>query len=183
MEQFWELFPESRVAMLVLDDNAVYTAANDAACRALGRRRDSIIGHELGFSSEPAKRGALRDMWAGFQRNGYVATSWCYTLPDGRVADVEAICTHDAPSPGQHLSLYWPRLPDNGDRVLSPREEEITRLLARGLTGEQIARQLFLSPETVRTHIRNAMVRMRAQTRAQLIALAFERGLISADPY
>jgi PAS domain S-box-containing protein len=182
MEQFWDFFPESRVAMLVLDDNAVYTAANDAACRALGRRRDSVVGHELGFSSEPDQRAELRDMWAGFHRSGYVATTWHYRLPGGDVAVVETVCTHDAPAPGQHLALYWPRRPDGDDRTLSPREEEITRLLARGLTGEQIAKQLYLSPETVRTHVRNAMVRMRAQTRAQLIALAFERGLISAEP-
>jgi DNA-binding CsgD family transcriptional regulator len=65
--------------------------------------------------------------------------------------------------------------------MLSPREEEVTALLARGLTGEQIAQQLFLSPETVRTHIRNAMLRIHAQTRAQLVALALERGIITGD--
>jgi DNA-binding CsgD family transcriptional regulator len=181
-EQFWDFFPDSRVAMLVLDDSAVYTAANDAACRALGRRRESVLGHELGFSSEPSQRAELRSLWEGFHHSGYVATDWQYTVPGGRIVDVEAFCTRDSVGPGRHLTLYWPRLPEGAGRLLSPREEEITRLLARGLSGEEIARRLFLSPETVRTHIRNAMTHMRAQTRAQLIALAFERGLISVDP-
>ena len=55
---------------------------------------------------------------------------------------------------------------------LTPREREIAALLARGLGGEEIAAQLFLSPYTVRTHIRNAMSRAGAKTRAHLIALA-----------
>ena len=47
-------------------------------------------------------------------------------------------------------------------RLLSPREREILALLARGLTGEQIAGRLVLSPETIRTHIRNARAKMGA---------------------
>src|SRR4051812_27901335 len=162
-QQFSELFDESRVAMLVLDDNAIYTAANDAACRALGRRRDSIVGHGLGFTSDRAARVRLQEMWSGFRDTGYVMVPWQYPLPGGRVVDVEAICVSDLPTSGRHLSFYWPRPPERADRVLSPREEEVTRLLARGLTGEEIARRLYLSPETVRTHVRNAMMRMRAQ--------------------
>lgn len=60
-------------------------------------------------------------------------------------------------------------------RALSPREREIVTLLATGLTGEQIARELFLSPDTVKTHIRNAMTRLGAKTRPHLVMLAAER--------
>ena len=60
-------------------------------------------------------------------------------------------------------------------RALSPREREIVTLLAAGETGEQIARQLFLSPDTVATHIRNAMTRLGAKTRPHLVMLAAER--------
>ena len=58
---------------------------------------------------------------------------------------------------------------------LTPREREVVSLLAIGLTGEEIAVRLFLSPETVRTHIRNAMQRIGARTRAHLVTLAAER--------
>jgi DNA-binding NarL/FixJ family response regulator len=56
-------------------------------------------------------------------------------------------------------------------RVLSPREREILGLLAEGLTGQAIAQRLFLSPETVRTHVRNATTKLGARTRVQAVAL------------
>ena len=55
---------------------------------------------------------------------------------------------------------------------LSPREREILDLLAEGLTGQAIASRLFLSPETVRTHVRNATTKLGAKTRVQAVALA-----------
>jgi DNA-binding CsgD family transcriptional regulator len=54
---------------------------------------------------------------------------------------------------------------------LSPREHEILGLLSQGLTGQAIARHLFLSPETVRTHIRNATRKLGAKTRVHAVAL------------
>ena len=63
-------------------------------------------------------------------------------------------------------------------RTLSPREREIMGLLSRGRSGEEAAKQLFLSPETVRTHVRNAMSKLGAATRAHAVALALQRGEI-----
>jgi DNA-binding CsgD family transcriptional regulator len=54
---------------------------------------------------------------------------------------------------------------------LSPREHEILGLLSEGLTGQAIAGRLFLSPETVRTHIRNATTKLGAKTRVHAVAL------------
>jgi DNA-binding CsgD family transcriptional regulator len=54
---------------------------------------------------------------------------------------------------------------------LSPREHEILGLLSEGLTGKAIAGRLFLSPETVRTHIRNATKKLGAKTRVHAVAL------------
>ena len=65
------------------------------------------------------------------------------------------------------------------DKTLSPREREILGLLSQGLSGEEAANQLFLSPETVRTHVRNAMTKLGAATRAHAVALALQRGEIS----
>jgi DNA-binding CsgD family transcriptional regulator len=61
---------------------------------------------------------------------------------------------------------------------LSGREREILGLLAAGESGAQIAETLVLSPETVRTHIRNAMSKLGASSRAQAVALAFQRNEI-----
>ena len=65
-------------------------------------------------------------------------------------------------------------------KTLSPREREILGLLSQGLSGEEVAKQLFLSSETVRTHVRNAMSKLGAATRAHAVALALQRGEISA---
>ena len=58
---------------------------------------------------------------------------------------------------------------------LSNREREVFELLADGLSGAQIAQRLVLSPETVRTHIRNAMGKLGASTRSQALVLALRQ--------
>ena len=63
--------------------------------------------------------------------------------------------------------------------ALSKREREIMDLLAQGLTGEQVAERLVLSSETVKTHIRNAMAKLEANTRVHAIAIALREGFIS----
>jgi DNA-binding CsgD family transcriptional regulator len=67
---------------------------------------------------------------------------------------------------------------------LSNREREVFELLADGLSGAEIAERLVLSPETVRTHIRNAMGKLGASTRSQAVAIALRRREITArsDP-
>jgi DNA-binding CsgD family transcriptional regulator len=64
---------------------------------------------------------------------------------------------------------------------LSSREREILGLLAGGDSGAQIAEALVLSPETVRTHIRNAMSKLGASSRAQAVAIAFQRNEIGVQ--
>ena len=59
---------------------------------------------------------------------------------------------------------------------LTGREREIIGFLAQGVSGEEIAERLFLSAHTVRTHVRNAMAKTQAKTRAHLVALAAEAG-------
>jgi len=62
--------------------------------------------------------------------------------------------------------------------ALSTREREILGLLANGHSNPEIAARLFISPETVRTHVRNAMSKLEADTRTQAVALALRYALI-----
>ena len=64
--------------------------------------------------------------------------------------------------------------------VLSPREREVLDLLAQGLNGEEAATRLMISPETIRTHVRNAMDKLEAHTRAHAIVIALRHGEINA---
>ncbi len=61
---------------------------------------------------------------------------------------------------------------------LTAREREVTACLAEGLSNEEIARRLFLSPATVRTHIGRALTKTGARDRVQLVVMAYEAGLV-----
>jgi DNA-binding CsgD family transcriptional regulator len=65
---------------------------------------------------------------------------------------------------------------------LTAREREILGLLARGQSGAEIAAALVLSPETVRTHVRNAMAKLGASTRSQAVVMAMRAGYLADTP-
>jgi len=60
---------------------------------------------------------------------------------------------------------------------LTEREREVVALVAEGLSNDEIAARLFVSPATVRTHVGRAMSKLDARDRAQLVVLAFQSGL------
>ncbi|HZO96379.1 MAG TPA: response regulator transcription factor [Gaiellaceae bacterium] len=68
-----------------------------------------------------------------------------------------------------------------GEKVpqLTQRERDVLRLLADGLSNEEIGRRLYISAETVRTHVRKAMDKLDADTRTQAVANALRRHLIA----
>ncbi|MCW6009174.1 response regulator transcription factor [Micromonospora sp. CPCC 205371] len=63
--------------------------------------------------------------------------------------------------------------------VLTQREREVLALVGRGLSNDEIATELTLSPATARTHVSRAMVKLGARDRAQLVVAAYETGLVS----
>jgi DNA-binding NarL/FixJ family response regulator len=62
--------------------------------------------------------------------------------------------------------------------VLTSREREVMALVGEGLSNEQIAARLILSPATAKTHVNRAMMKLGARDRAQLVVLAYETGLV-----
>ena len=69
------------------------------------------------------------------------------------------------------------RPPLPGLASLTDREREVVALVASGLSNEEIARQLVVSPLTAKTHVSRAMTKLNARDRAQLVVLAYEHGL------
>jgi DNA-binding NarL/FixJ family response regulator len=63
--------------------------------------------------------------------------------------------------------------------TLTKREREVLRLLADGMRNEQVGQQLSISPLTVRTHVKNAMGKLEADTRTQAVARALRESLIT----
>jgi DNA-binding NarL/FixJ family response regulator len=62
--------------------------------------------------------------------------------------------------------------------LLTDREREVMALVAAGLTNDDIAARLFLSPATAKTHVNRAMTKLGARDRAQLVVAAYETGLV-----
>ena len=62
--------------------------------------------------------------------------------------------------------------------VLTDREQQVLALVATGLSNDEIAQQLVVSPHTAKTHVKRAMVKLGAHDRAQLVVIAYETGLV-----
>jgi DNA-binding NarL/FixJ family response regulator len=62
---------------------------------------------------------------------------------------------------------------------LTAREREVMALVAAGLSNDEIAQRLFVSPATAKTHVSRAMVKLGARDRAQLVVFAYESGLVA----
>ena len=72
----------------------------------------------------------------------------------------------DRPSPGRDLSR------------ITEREREVLSLVAEGLSNDEIATRLYLSPLTTKTHVSHIMTKLDARDRAQLVVIAYESGLV-----
>ena len=108
------------------------------------------------------------------------------TEPEELIRGVRAVARGDALlSPGvtrrlvaefaQHAKR--PRS-DAALETLTEREREVMALVGEGLSNDEIAGRLFVSPATAKTHVSRAMVKLGARDRAQLVVLAYESGLI-----
>jgi DNA-binding NarL/FixJ family response regulator len=69
------------------------------------------------------------------------------------------------------------RVTPAGLEVLTEREREVVALVAEGLSNDEIARELVISPATARTHVSRAMMKLHARDRAQLVVFAYQSGL------
>ena len=108
------------------------------------------------------------------------------TEPDELVQAVRVVAAGEAllsPSVTKRLIAEFaarakePRQPAGLDE-LTPREREVVSLVAEGLSNEEIAGRLFMSPATAKTHVSRTMGKLRARDRAQLVVIAYESGLV-----
>ncbi|UGQ08908.1 response regulator transcription factor [Yinghuangia sp. ASG 101] len=66
--------------------------------------------------------------------------------------------------------------------ALTDREREVLALVASGMSNDEIAEHLFVSPLTAKTHVSRAMVKLGARDRAQLVVIAYESGVVRPGP-
>jgi DNA-binding NarL/FixJ family response regulator len=70
-------------------------------------------------------------------------------------------------------------LPSADLDLLTKREREVVALVAHGLSNDEIAEQMVLSPMTAKTHVSRAMTKLGARDRAQLVVFAYQSGLVA----
>ncbi len=69
--------------------------------------------------------------------------------------------------------------PTAGPDLLTRREREVVALVGRGLSNDEIATHMVISPTTAKTHVSRAMTKLHARDRAQLVVYAYESGLVT----
>lgn len=79
----------------------------------------------------------------------------------------------------QYVTQPLPAVADTGLDELTSREREAVTFVAQGLSNDQIADRMVISPVTAKTHINRAMTKLHARDRAQLVVLAYESGLVT----
>jgi len=81
------------------------------------------------------------------------------------------------------ISEFVARPPDavaaSGMETLTNREREVVALVAHGLSNDEIAGAMVLSPATAKTHVSRAMIKLGARDRAQLVVFAYQTGLVT----
>jgi PAS domain S-box-containing protein len=183
---FHTAFKRSRNAMVLLDDHRRVLDVNGAFLKMTGYGRDRLIGHPVWEVVDGGPRLTDRAWQAEIARGEFTGETGLVRA-DGTTVTVQ-YAGHTEVVTGQRQVLFvalstsrWgrhSRRDGDSDAVaaLSSRELEIVRLVAAGETGPEIADQLHISHATVRTHVRNAMAKVGARSRAHLVAKALGDG-------
>jgi PAS domain S-box-containing protein len=186
---FSTAFKQSRNPMILLDDGRHLVDANGAFVQLLGHRRDELIGQQMWRYVVGGPRISPKQWHDALARGEFTGETELRSA-DGRSVAVQW-GAHPEVVTGRYLVLlvalstsrwgaHFRRSPGEDPRVgrLSEREREIVRLVAMGSTGREIAAELQIAHETVRTHVRNAMTKAGARSRAHLVAVALANGYI-----
>ncbi len=108
------------------------------------------------------------------------------TAPTALLAGVRAVADGEALlSPGvtrrliaEFASKSRPTREPAQLQLLTDREREVVSLVGEGLSNDEIAERLVVSPATAKTHVSRAMIKLHARDRAQLVVMAYESGLV-----
>jgi PAS domain S-box-containing protein len=177
---FWLVFQRTSNPIALLDDQRRIVEVNDATVALFGGDRHDLIGTSMADLIRPEERDLAASEWEAFLRSGEYSGSRTLVRVDGVEVRID-FAARMAVIDGRSLAIYVIARDDPaclpspvlaGELPLTNREREVVTLIALGAETAQIAEELHISPETVRTHIRNAMSRLGAHTRAQLVAIA-----------
>ncbi|MEV6813061.1 response regulator transcription factor, partial [Micromonospora sp. NPDC051296] len=151
--------------------------------RPIGRR-DPPADRRLSGRRPPGRRGVYEALRAG--ASGFL-------LKDAPAADlvhaVRVVAAGDAllaPAVTRRLIAEFAARPQRQRHrptalaALTPRETEVLRLIARGRSNTEIAAELIVAEQTVKTHVGRILAKLQLRDRAQAVVLAYETGLVAA---
>ncbi len=176
---FWLVFERTSNPILLLDDQRRIVEVNGAAIALFGGEREQLVGTSIVDSIRPAERERAAREWEAFLQSGEYTGTRALMRADSSEVQID-FAARLAVVGGRRLAVYVAAGDDSsyspspalaGEMPLTEREREVVTLIALGHETAQIAAELHISPETVRTHVRNAMARLGAHTRAQLVAI------------
>jgi len=186
---FWMAFEKSTNAMLLLGDGRKIVNVNDALLRLFGYDRNQMVGAGWDRFVAPQSWRRLESDWRIVQREGEIASTRELIRSDGRRVDVQFAARQEILT-GRKLVLYVVleqhlrpvTCSNSGHCVAMPtrRELQVISRIAMGYRVREIAAELFISPATVQTHVRKAMMKLGTRSQAQLVARAIATGLL--DP-
>jgi PAS domain S-box-containing protein len=178
---FWLIFERSSNPIALVDEAGRIVEVNDAALELFHRGHDELVGTSVLDVVPRSGRDDTARRWRAFLRSGYQAGAGTLVRGDGSEVEVDFAGALAGIGEGR-LAVYvmlpgarpWgcPDRPGAVGQPLTKREREVVTLIALGRDTGQIARELHIASETVRTHVRNAMSKLKARTRAQLVAIA-----------
>jgi DNA-binding CsgD family transcriptional regulator len=199
------VFEQSNIPMALVDRDRRYVAVNDAALAVYQYGREDVIGATAGRTVAGPPSSVEEADWQSLLRNNELYGERVIAHPSGQSLRV-SFAAHATTVDGRWVALFVTLSakvePDGAELIsassptgtgasgatigdsfgrlgmtLTPREREVVRRVALGRSTPQIAADLSLSPATVRSHVRNAMVKAGAHTRAQLVALLLGEGI------
>jgi PAS domain S-box-containing protein len=191
-------FERSSHPMLIADDQRRWVTGNDAACDLLAIPREEVPWRTMDDFTPPHGRARLQELWTAFLASGAAEGWYELYVPQRGAVPVEFSATANV-LPARHLSVFIPPeqtsdhshpgtpapawrpvvAESTGRMELTAREREIMALVASGFQSEDMAGRLFVSPETVKTHVHNAMGKLGVHTRAHAVAVALVTGQIT----
>jgi PAS domain S-box-containing protein len=189
---FWTVFEQSQNPMALIDEDLSYVDINTVHAEVFGRPREDIVGTRLDAYLPESELPTVEKEHQEFKQAGEYSGERSYIRADGTVVRVQYAAASETIT-GKRLALFVSQVveADEADAEqsagashavladgegLSPREGEVVRLVAMGMTSRQIAEERTVSTETVRTHIRNALAKTGTRTRAQLVAKVMAQG-------
>ena len=188
--------------MLIADDQRRWVTGNAAAGQLLGIPREQIPWATMDDVTPASERSRLEEQWEAFLGSGGAEGLYELFVPGREPVPVEfGAVAHVQPS--RHLAVFMALEPeaagagtttliggpawsvivkdDEGRSALTRREREVLTLIAAGGRSEDVADELFVSPETVKSHVQNALSKLGARTRAHAVAIALVTGQIADE--